>query len=310
MSRHILNTGQTECFDRQGAPLPCRGSGQDAAFTPGIPWPQPRFRVQGETVLDLLTGLVWTRSANPHGFPLSHAEAQAFIAALNASAHLGFSDWRLPGRRELLSLISFAQANPALPAAHPFRQVTPNWCWTSTPAAISPGSFWYLHLAGGRLFFGHPDEYHLVWPLRSSSPVLPPPPPAPRFLPWHGDAVQDQLTGLLWSLSADLGPGPVPWPRALAIPHAANHRLLAGRTDWRLPTILELESLVDTTAHTPALPPGHPFASPGDTYWSSTNSAFDPAWSMCLYLHKGAIGVAHKPTAACLAWIVADPGAA
>ncbi|HMM39300.1 MAG TPA: DUF1566 domain-containing protein, partial [Desulfovibrio sp.] len=74
--------------------------------------------------------------------------------------------------------------------------------------------------------------------------------------------------------------------------------------NWRLPTILELESLVDATRHTPALPAAHPFVNVRDTYWSATNSALDPSWAMCLYLHKGGIGVGHKPTAGFHAWVV------
>ena len=68
----------------------------------------------------------------------------------------------------------------------------------------------------------------------------------------------------------------------------------AGRDSWRLPTINELESLVDVKTHTPALPEDHPFVDVQNTYCSSTSSAFEPDWAMVLHLNKGAVGVGRK----------------
>jgi hypothetical protein len=311
MTATVHRTGQEACHDRQGRELPCRGSGQDAEFKSGTPWPSPRFEVQAGVVLDRLTGLVWTRDADPAGFPHNRAEALAFVDGLNSAKHLGFFDWRLPNRRELLSLVAFNTASPCLPAGHPFERVVPNWYWSGTPAAGRSGYFWNLEMLGGRLFFSQENEFRLVWPVRGMSPSLANPLagpgtgvvwPEPRFVLLHEDAVRDSLTGLVWARRAH--PGPLSWPQALAAPHAAIDRVLGGRVNWRLPTILELESLVDAGFQTPALTQGHPFLDLADTVWSSTNSGLDPSWSMCLYLHKGALGVAHKPTASCAVWVV------
>jgi len=65
--------------------------------------------------------------------------------------------------------------------------------------------------------------------------------------------------------------------------------------DWRLPTIWELESLVDTSRARPALSPGHPFGEELGGMWSSTSSGYDPAWAWVLYYDKGAVGVGYKP---------------
>jgi len=65
-----LWTGQTACRDFSGKEIPCTGSGQDAEFRRGIPWPASRFETVEETVLDRLTGLVWAKDANMVGFPL------------------------------------------------------------------------------------------------------------------------------------------------------------------------------------------------------------------------------------------------
>jgi hypothetical protein len=298
----------------------------------GAPWPESRFAKSGdETVLDRLTGLEWTRDASPADFPLTWSESLAFVAEMNASGRFGHSDWRMPNRREMRSLISHGARNPALPDEHPFKGVITSWYWTSTTSARAPGYAWYVHLAGGRMFYGKKDTGYMLWPVRGRSSVLPrtgqtvcfdsagaplecggtgqdgevragAPWPEPRF-EQSGDEVLDRLTGLVWLVKADLAAGPIAWEEALA--EARSFARNSGEA-WRLPNINELESLVDASRADPALPAGHPFEAVGQAYWSSTTSFFEPDWSYCLYLHKGAVGVGHKPGREFLVWPVRD----
>ena len=50
---------------------------------------------------------------------------------------------------------------------------------------------------------------------------------------------------------------------------------VGGRKGWRLPSVVELTSLMDTVNLSPSLPTGHPFTNvvPGFPYWSATTSA-------------------------------------
>lgn len=325
--RHLLSTGQTLCFDARGRPVDCAGSGQDAEFRPGLPWPDPRFEPQGaELVLDRLTGLVWTRTASLGDFPMSWTQALDAVKLMNEEGALGHADWRLPNRRELSSLVSHSHHRPALPAGHPFT-VSQTWYWTSTTAVIAPDCAWRVHLEGGRMFYGDKVRDAMVWPVRGESGVLArtgqarcrdaagnvvdclgtgqdgelcsgAPWPEPRFKE-EGDGVRDLLTGLLWTRSADQC-GVCTWEEAL---REARRRGENGQK-WRLPTIRELESLVDAEQHDPALPE-HPFTDIREAYWSSTSSAYAPDWAYCLYLHKGAVGVGFKAKREFHAWLVA-----
>jgi len=317
-----LNTGQTNCHSENGAVISCAGSGQDAEFRAGIPWPTARFEVRNEIVLDRLTGLMWTRNANLAEYPMTWPEALDFVTGMNRDCALGFSDWRLPSRRELRSLVSHRTRKPALPENHPFINVFLGWYWTSTSAAISPAHAWYLHLEGARMFYGGKDQSYLAWPVRGESRVLPTtgqtqcfdangreiacagtgqdgefragvPWPAPRFAA-QGDKVLDRLTGLYWMHRADLAHRPVNWREALAAVAVLNRAGAKPHESWRLPNINELESLVDCTAYSPALSPGHPFEKVRAAYWSSTTSLFEPDWAWALYLDKGAVGVGQK----------------
>jgi len=324
MTNHYLNTGQRTCHDTQGHETPCAASGQDPELAPGLAWPSPRFAPAGKGLIsDRLTGLVWSQDANPAGFPLTWPEALDFVAALAREGWLGRTDWRLPNRRELRSLICHQSKKPALPPAHPFSGVFPGWYWSSTTAAIAPAHAWYVHLEGGRMFYGLKNQSFLLWPVAGESPVLPatgqkecfdaqgrPAPcalsgqdgefstgvpwPEPRFRRAGSEEVQDRLTGLTWHRQAGLGGATVRWAEALAAAEALNSGDLPPAERWRMATINELESLVDASAHSPALLAGHPFQLTVDTFWSSTTSLFEPDWAWALYLAKGAVGVGQK----------------
>jgi len=337
MPRLYLNTGQASCYATDGAEISCAGSGQDAEEAPGIPWPEPRFERTGEVVRDLLTGLDWTVTANFTEFPLDWPASIDVVRKMNRESHAGFRDWRLPSRRELRSLISCQTRDPALPRPHPFQEVFLGWYWTSTTAAINPAYAWYVHLEGGRMFYGRKTEYRLTWPVRGlGNGALPrtgqsrcfdvdgiPIPcrktgqdgelqmgaawPDPRFRK-EPDTVIDRLTGLVWSRQADLTGRWTTWEEAFQVVADLNRRELGGRTSWRLPTINELESLVDASRHSPALPQGHPFRDVQEAYWSSTTSSFEPDWCMALYMYKGAVGVGQKKDPNFSVWAVSREG--
>lgn len=59
-------------------------------------------------------------------------------------------------------------------------------------------------------------------------------------------------------------------------------------SDWRLPNIRELSSLVDFSQSSPALPAGHPFANMQLAfYWSSTSNVSTPGNAFSLNLWSG-----------------------
>ena len=238
-------------------------------------------------VLDTLTGLRWSRDANPFEFPYSWEEAFDLIAGLNRSRTHGREDWRLPSRRELFSLISHRLINPALPQGHPFRNVFHGYYWTATPCARLSDQAWYIHLGGGRVYRGRQQGACLVWPVAGSG--WHPLPPAQRFRV-QGLAVEDRLTELWWTPSARTGCAQMTWEDALRAPSALNRDKYGGRTDWRLPNIRELESLVDLARHSPALRrrilSGMPRRGTGPPPPAPTNRA-TPGCSICRTVRWG-----------------------
>lgn len=329
----LFHTGQTHCYDEAGKEIPCQDSGQDGEFRIGASWPEPRFVALGGTVLDQLTGLIWSRDANPNVFPVTWQEALEGIAAMNDSNYLGYNDWRMPNRLELRSLMSYQTKKPSLPSGHLFENIFLGWYWTSTSAAIHLDYAWYIHLEGARMFYGRKDQYYLFWPVRGEGNGLLHRTgqthcfdiqgkiisgtgsgqdgdyrlghdwPVPRFVAGKL-TVLDRLTNLCWARKADSSNGPVTWHQALAVVQRLNKDRLAGLNRWRLPNINELESLVDCAAHTPALSADHPFINLRDSYWSATTSFFETDWAWVLYLEKGACGVGYKPGKTFFVWPV------
>jgi len=251
---------------------------------------------------------------------MTWSEALDYVVRLNRDGYLDASDWRLPNRRELRSLVSHQTARPALPSGHPFRNVFAGWYWSSTSYAGSPTHAWYVHMHGARMFYGGKDQSFLLWPVRGEGNGLLARTgqqhcfspagdvtdcegqqdgarcdgrawPQPRFIT-NQQGVVDRLNGLVWRTQADLIRGPVSWEEALQAVAELNQREDTVR--WYLPNIIELESLTDCSRVEPALPKDAPFESVQSGYWSSTTSAYETDWAWALYLDKGAIGVGQK----------------
>ena len=96
----------------------------------------------------------------------------------------------------------------------------------------------------------------------------------------NGDGtITDQRTGLMWQ--KDTAPGTYSWQDALEYCEKLD---LAGHTDWRLPTICELLSIVDYGRCDPAI--DLVFGAVSSWYWSSSTDVSNPhrAWYVS-FLH-------------------------
>jgi hypothetical protein len=151
----IPRTGQTKRFV----------TGDDGDIRAGRPWPEPRFTENGDgTATDRLTGLMWTRNANKANGAIDWEQA---ILGAGTCTDGGFTDWRLPNRNELESLIDLGRNDPALPKDNPFIGVQPSYYWTSSTLANREDDAWVIHFFIG--FVTHDDKggSHYVWYVRS-----------------------------------------------------------------------------------------------------------------------------------------------
>ena len=106
-------------------------------------------RTDHVAVKDRVNGLLWSIESlgNPddaeEGITQEHCAERCRELRL-----LGYDDWRLPTRAELAALIDDTRHDPAIDTAL-FPRVKPRWHWTSTPAAWSSASAWYVGFYNG-----------------------------------------------------------------------------------------------------------------------------------------------------------------
>ena len=242
----------------------------------------------GQAVLDNETGLVWEKTPSQGASTTGWSDA-ILICQQNGTG--GRHGWRIPSAQELETLID--AGGSGLAAGNPFTGIAPIYYWSSTTSQDDPSSARAVGFGGlysGSLEKGDSADAGL-WCVRGASSADP---HVDNTLgPWSQDlsasgsdschtsrftcvltnaAVLDHETGLVWARD------PATNPLVATQGDAADtcvKLVLGGKTGWRLPTVVELMSLLDPSVVNPALslPVGHPFLNVPYLYlWTSTAS--------------------------------------
>ncbi len=269
----IVDTGQVTCYgNTRKIAYPRRGKsfhGQDVQYA-GL---APAYRDNGDgTVTDLNTGLMWQKQFK------AHTTWDDAVSGARRFKLAGHSDWRLPDIKELYSLIDFrgytgfsrAGTHGSAPAnAVPYintdyfdfeygdvsggeRYIDAQY-WSSTQyVSTTMGgneTAFGVNFADGRIK-GYPSGQVGTPSRRGRSRAA-----ISRyaryvrgntdygknqFIDNGNGTITDRATGLMW-MSKDSGKG-MDWSDALK--YAENQRY-AGHSDWRLPNVKELQSIVD-----------------------------------------------------------------
>lgn len=127
-----------------------------------IPVPPPKH----ELVRDTTTGLMWAVAFSDS---LDYAGALAYIAKLNAEKYLGYDDWRMPTRVELLTLVDDTRYAPAIDT-DAFPGTPSEWFWTDTPHAKTQKGFaWIVHFLSGHSGIDHHSDNYRVRAVRGGA---------------------------------------------------------------------------------------------------------------------------------------------
>lgn len=274
LSYPIAGTGVTVYFGANGIiAAPTSGAafyGQDATYDLN----PPAYTDNGDgTVTDKVTGLMWQQNM---GSPmtLAQAEAEAKTSTLG-----GYHDWRVANVKELFSLILYTGVvrgnTPVTPFINTSYFVQPAGgtgtavgdrsidaqTLSSTPSVAKTMAN-DTSIFGVNFVDGHVKAYPVVNPATGAASLKyfrlvrgNPSYGVNTFVDNKDGTVTDRATGLMWAQD-DSGKG-MDWEHALAY---CEGLALAGQNDWRLPSVKELESIVDytrspETTHTAAIDP-------------------------------------------------------
>lgn len=253
----LPDTGQT--FDA----TPIFGEDSDYTINP------PSYTDHGNgTITDNVTGLMWQK--------VDSGEMTWDTARASAPTDLGgFSDWRLPTAHEAFSLLTH-NSNPALNSSFFVANAsgTPGYFWTSDTYYGDTTKVWSTNTGGGigphpktqTLSAGGTSRFHARY-VRGARPTT-----GHNYANNNDGTITDLDTGRMWAQAPS---GAQTWASALAF---AENLTLAGYSDWRMPNVKEMQSLLDitrataTTAANAVAPVNRTLfpAAPATTYWTST----------------------------------------
>ena len=243
----IVDTGQNTCYDNSTViDCPAAGEafyGQDAQFT-GASFD---FTDNGDgTVTDNVTGLTWEQT--PNSGHSSWPEAQDYCAALSLG---GQDDWRMPSLKELFSISNFSVGWPYLDTTY--------FDLAVNDSISKDEQYWSSNYYVGTTVEGRYDAAfgvnHATGHIKAY-PALVTGPMGKYVRCVYGDeylindfvdngdgTITDAATGLMW-MQSDSGAG-MDWEAALAYAQEMNEANYLGYSDWRLPNVKELQSIVD-----------------------------------------------------------------
>jgi hypothetical protein len=287
----VPDTGQTTCYDNNGRVITCPAAGstlygQDACYTINPPsYTRMRGNANDFMVKDNVTGLIWELKTDDDGIHDKddrytwYNALNVFIARLNADQYGGYSDWRIPTQRELLSIVNYDNYNPAIDM-NAFPNTIPSYYWAYPTYADNPGGSSCINFLYGHDFDLDNTTTYYVRAVRGNQ--------TPSAFTANGDGtVTDNATGLMWSQATDLTP--LSWQAALAW---CEDLSLAGYEDWRLPTLKELASIVDDDVDGLAVDSTYFPDTMAAYYWTATSSAYNPeqAWLVSFSLGNNGHG--------------------
>ena len=104
-------------------------------------------------------GLVGTPNAGKcQGSP---CDSQGYVKAVNAQGLCGGKDWRLPTRKELLSIVDNGRFQPAIDGGH-FPNTPPAYFWTASPYADGLNAAWTVFFRYGEVYPAEKSKAHHV----------------------------------------------------------------------------------------------------------------------------------------------------
>jgi hypothetical protein len=297
----LPDTGQTLCYNTtSNEPDSCSSTGQDGEFA--INPMSYTVNIRSDcalndalkcTVTDNNTGLTWQSYATSiYNWYQASGTFQGYsnpnpIRNICGEMSLGgYTDWRIPTRKELLSIVDYSvpEPGPTVNAAS-FLPTSAASYWSYNTASVGYMSqAWGVSFRTGKTATEYEYSYMMLRCVRG--------PQVNQSLTNNNDGtITDNNTGLMWQRGET---GAKSWSDALA---ACNALSLANYTDWRLPNVRELVSILGEAQLNPTLNTTFFPNVVSSGYWSSTSSATDPDRAWLVNFSNGSTDTGSKSSA-------------
>lgn len=244
------------------------------------------------TITDMATGLTWMRCSLPQtwdghtcvGMANTYSWNQA--NSLPATSHFANkADWRLPNVRELLTLQDWSSSSSMDAVLYQSVEEHRNY-WTSTPGVGAGDGPWDANFSTfqGADPYNQAGDFSSVRLVRGgadASALLRIDRPDADYTDNGNGTVTHAASGLIWQkcLAGQTWNGNACEGAASLLSWAEASNVtstLAGKRDWRLPTVEELLTLVDYTRTAPAINDTIFPGTPATYFWTSSASASAP----------------------------------
>jgi hypothetical protein len=116
------------------------------------------------TITDTNSGLMWQQATAPGTYTWEQALTYCENLTLPAG---GYSDWRLPNRNELQSIVDYSRYNPAIDTTY-FPDTVSSYYWSSTTGAVYSPTAWLVRFYDSYIdyYYGNKSLYYYVRTVR------------------------------------------------------------------------------------------------------------------------------------------------
>ena len=238
----------------------------DGYYTKGVP---RHYTRSNDVVTDLSTNLMWQDQNISTSLNLNEGASYCQGLELNS-----YTDWRLPTIQELLSLIDYSREYLLLDPIIKYNFYVSEGHYMSSTRYSATGphgdSNWYINFYSGLKDIDSIRYDQVVRCVRNIEVNLE---NTPTYIRENG-VVYDSSTAKSWQDDGDINSISLTWLESLNYCHALQ---LNGKSDWRLPNMNELHSIVDYKNQNRGTVPQaiDPIFLTGreSKFWSSTTSA-------------------------------------